>query len=195
MERLISLVELWDMFEIAILVSLVGALIGHYKRNACIMLPVISIDYHFDGFQKLRLTTHGSFVKGVLWGFTTLKAAVLFGLFLLGFRFGENKETDPILFELGVLGDLLIGAGAGVIAKSTVSLTGTENPLSIIVTSLLAGFAGLSYIQKFQQQTLDNASIEYEDKLEKTEEYKEGTQHTSSSNEVAATHEKKSYKK
>ncbi|KGX87629.1 hypothetical protein [Pontibacillus marinus] len=194
MERIISLVELWDMFEVAILVSLVGALIGHYKRNACILLPIISIDYRFDGFKELHLSSHGPIMKGVLWGFTTLKAAVLFFLFLLGFRFGENKETDPILFELGVLGDLLIGAGAGVIAKSTISLTGTENPLSVIVTSLLAGFAGLSYIQKFQQQSLDNATIEYQEKLDRTEEYGESTQHTSPSNEVAATHEKKSYK-
>ncbi|QSS98609.1 hypothetical protein IMZ31_10850 [Pontibacillus sp. ALD_SL1] len=191
MDQVYSLVELWDIFKLAILVSLVGALIGHYKRNACILLPIVSIDFKFKGFEEWSRSSHRGLIKALMLIVTIANACVSFLLFLVGIRYGDNKNTDPILFELGVIGDLIIGVGAGIIAKSTVTLTGTENQLSIIVTSLLAGYAGLSYIQKYQKESLENACIDYEQKLACSEEDRSPHVYRKkdSSDEIAATKE------
>ncbi|MFC0522817.1 hypothetical protein ACFFGV_04335 [Pontibacillus salicampi] len=190
MEEVKSLMELWEAYKVAILVSLVGALIGHYKRNSCILLPIVSLDYKFKDFKKLKRKSYSTIVRSVMFVLTTLKAFVYFILFLVGVRFGDNKDTDPILFELGVLGDLIIGVGAGVIAQSTITMSGTHNQLSVVVTALLAGFAGLSYIQKFQKDSLDGVGKEYKAKLADTEEYITSDIKEDASNEVAATREK-----
>ncbi|KGP73366.1 hypothetical protein [Pontibacillus yanchengensis] len=191
MEDFKTLVELWEIYKVAILVSLVGALIGHYKRNSCILLPIVSIDYKFKDFKRLKRKSYSTFKKGLMGLLITLKAFVYFVLYLVGIRFGDNKDTDPILFELGVIGDLIIGIGAGVIAQSTIIMSGAHDQLSVVVTALLAGFAGLSYIQKFQKESLDHAGIEYRAKLAQAEEYAVQIKKESSSNqEVAATREK-----
>jgi len=54
------------------------------------------------------------------------------------------------MLELGFLGDLLVGIGTGILAKTALALTNTSNDFSVVSASLLAGFAGLSYIQTLQ---------------------------------------------
>jgi hypothetical protein len=67
-------------------------------------------------------------------------------LFLLGYR-GKSNATDRIFIDLGFLEDLLIAIGTGILAKTALALAETDNNFAVISSSLLAGYAGLSYLK------------------------------------------------
>ncbi|PGP33850.1 hypothetical protein [Bacillus thuringiensis] len=161
-----SLSALYLEFRVAIIASLIGAIIGHFKSNGYIQMPTVIIDY-----EKTIICKEDSpiLLKFLNWLICPFEIA----LFLVGIRFGENKEKGAIFIELGFIGDMLVGIGAGILAKAALSLAATTNGYSVISTSLLAGFGGLSYIQSQQTKSLNQDKDNYQQKLEAvtTEEY------------------------
>lgn len=161
-----SLSALYLEFRVAIIASLIGAIIGHFKSNGYIQMPTVIIDYEKTNFFKADSPI---LLKSLNW----LICPFEISLFLVGIRFGNNKEKGAIFIELGFIGDMLVGIGAGILAQSALSLAETTNVYSVISTSLLAGFGGLSYIQSQQTKSLNQDKDNYLQKLEAvtTEEY------------------------
>lgn len=56
------------------------------------------------------------------------------------------------LFDLGFLGDLLIAIGTGILAKTALSMANTTDNFAVVSSSLLAGYAGLSYLKSKQNK-------------------------------------------
>ncbi|MEI2393505.1 hypothetical protein V8V55_27320 [Priestia megaterium] len=70
-------------------------------------------------------------------------------MYIVGIQIGKKRE--PLSFDLGYFGDLLVGVGAGILAKVTIELGDIDNDYALISAALLAGFAGMSYMLKFQR--------------------------------------------
>lgn len=162
-ESTLSLYSLFIEFRVAIIASLIGAIIGHYKSNGFIQMPTVTINYE-----------QSNVCKGNVWltPINWIICAVEIILFILGIRFGKNRKKGTIVIELGFMGDMLVGIGAGILAKATLSLADTTNLYSVISASLLAGFGGLSYIQSQQSKSLNRSKGEYEEIIDSLEDIK-----------------------
>ncbi|MFS0724852.1 hypothetical protein [Paenibacillus sp. 1P07SE] len=148
MEQITSVQQFITWFGLPIAMSLIGGLIGHFVKNGIIELPKFVIEYTEDpqswpASRLLRsLYRTGSFL-----------------LFLIGYRNRANA-TDKVFFDLGFLGDLLIAVGTGILAKTALALANTDSPYAVISSSLLAGYAGLSYLKSKQHKEIADTVIE-----------------------------------
>lgn len=150
-----SFATFWEVFKLPIFTSLIGAVIGHYKKNGVIQFPIIYFPYEQNDYVKNS--------RGLKKISAFLYTIFDFTIFVTGIRTKNGNEKDGIIIDLGFVGDLLIGVGAGILAKSALSLSHTQNEFAIITTSLLAGCAGLSYIKSKQIDHLDVKAQKYED--------------------------------
>lgn len=153
----------WDSFLFSIVISLLGAIIGHLRINGSIQMPVILITYKkANSLTDTKSKWYTNLFK-LLW------LPFDFLLFLIGFRVGNNKEASAIAIELGFLGDMLVGVGTGALAFAAIGLTGSENIYSLMTTALIAGYGGFSYIQSIQEDSFNKNTSNYSDKLDSTE--------------------------
>jgi hypothetical protein len=165
MEPIVSWTDFWETFRLSISISLLGALIGHYSKNGVIQFPLFVIPYERSEWFTRCLE------YPLRWGNILRKIVVylLLGpvdvvLFILGFR-GEQLGSKRGYLELGLLGDILIGIGTGVLAKTAVEMAGSHNLFAEVSAAFIAGFAGLSYIRERQRkdlgidQNLDPSSV------------------------------------
>lgn len=132
-----TLQDFIEAFGLAIGMSLIGGLIGHFVKNGIIELPRIVIEYRGAGVRG----SDGS-LQRIRWWRRLCQQAV----FSLGIR-NRRNAADRIYFDLGFAGDLLIAVGTGILAKTALALVNTDDPYAVISTSLLAGYAGLSYMK------------------------------------------------
>ena len=153
MHLFISWDDFWITFRLSILISLIGALIGHYSKNGVIQFPLFVIPYERSEWLNRCLQTQGRW-EGLRKGLThLLLTPVDLLLFILGFR-SDPYGSQRVYLELGLLGDILIGVGTGILAKTTVEMAGSTNPYAEVSAAFIAGFAGLSYIRERQRKDL-----------------------------------------
>jgi hypothetical protein len=150
-----------DSFKLPVSMSLIGSIIGHYRKNGVIQWPIFFIPYK-----------PGEFLKDCAWWLKPIRwfyIIIDFILYILGIHIGEKRES--ISFDLGFLGDLLVGVGTGILAKTVLELADVKNEFAVVSTSLLAGFAGMSYIislqnkdfeERLQKQADVQANVEFE---------------------------------
>lgn len=165
METAISWTNFWETFRLSILISLLGALIGHYSKNGVIQFPLFVIPYERSQFL-IKCTNYplkwGKMFRTVFVYLILLPLDVL--LFIIGLR-SETHGDRRVYLELGLLGDILIGVGTGVLAKTAVEMAGSSNLYAEVSAAFIAGFAGLSYIRERQRkdlgldQVLDPSSV------------------------------------
>lgn len=136
----------WETFRLSILMSLLGALIGHYSKNGVIQLPLFVIPYEKGEIAK-KAAAYWRILK---WPFIMID----YVRFLIGLRSNEEQAGKRTYFELGFLGDILIGIGTGILAKTAIELSETQNVFAEISASFISGFAGLSYIRERQKKDL-----------------------------------------
>jgi hypothetical protein len=129
-----------EVFGLSISMSLVGGLIGHFVKNGIIELPKLVIEYDED---DLKLSSN--------WLLKWLQRVYYFIIFVIGFRDNSNAKKK-IFFDLGFLGDLLIAIGTGILAKTALSMANTSDNFAVVSSSLLAGYAGLSYLKGKQNK-------------------------------------------
>ncbi|ANS74763.1 hypothetical protein AWM70_09280 [Paenibacillus yonginensis] len=154
MHAAVSWPEFWSTFRVSILISLLGALIGHYSKNGVIQFPLFVIPYERSSWFSQCLD------YPLKWGNLLRKVIVylLLGpidllLFVIGFR-GDQYGSKRVYLELGWMGDILIGVGTGILAKTAVEMAGTNNLYAEVSAAFIAGFAGLSYIRDRQRKDL-----------------------------------------
>lgn len=140
--------EFKQTFALPIIMSLIGAIIGHYGKNGIIQMPIIVIKFESGSYFK----DSKWFMKPIRWFYIFFD----FLFFIIGFRFHKSQDKEGVWMDLGFLGDMLIGVGTGILAKCTLAVLNTPSDFVVITTSLLAGFAGLSYIQAKQDKYLVN---------------------------------------
>lgn len=154
METAISWANFWGTFRLSILISLLGALIGHYSKNGVIQFPLFVIPYERSQFL-IRCINYplkwGNMFRTILVYIFLLPIDVLF--FILGLR-AEMHGDKRVYLELGLLGDILIGIGTGILAKTAVEMAGSSNLYAEVSAAFIAGFAGLSYIRERQRKDL-----------------------------------------
>ncbi|MEK4568789.1 MULTISPECIES: hypothetical protein [Bacillus] len=127
---------------VSLICSLIGSLIGHFKLNGVISLPVVYFFYECNLKYE-----NGEWKKNLI----KLPLIIIdFLLFLIGLRFKNNLRQGAITLELGFLGDMLVGVGTGIIAYSAVMASGTTSMPALMTSSLLAGYGGFTYLQKMQ---------------------------------------------
>lgn len=170
MEQISTVAEFMHWFGLPIAMSLIGGLIGHFVKNGIIELPKVVIEY---SEEPKTLSSNG-----VL---RFLQRTGRFLLFLLGYR-NERNASAKVFFDLGFLGDLLIAIGTGILAKTALALANTDSPYAVISSSLLAGYAGLSYLKSKQEKEITSTV------LETLEESEEGADKTSRKAEQVETH-------
>lgn len=129
-----------EVFGLAISMSLIGGLIGHFVKNGIIELPKLVIEYDEDG---LTLSSN--------WFVKWIQRLYYFVIFIIGIRDHSNAKKK-IFFDLGFLGDLLIAIGTGILAKTALSMASTTDNFAVVSSSLLAGYAGLSYLKGKQNK-------------------------------------------
>lgn len=129
-----------QVFGLPISMSLVGGLIGHFVKNGIIELPKLVIEYDEEG---ITLSSN--------WFIKWLQRLFYFVIFVIGFRDHSNAKKK-IFFDLGFLGDLLIAIGTGILAKTALSMANTTDNFAVVGSSLLAGYAGLSYLKSKQNK-------------------------------------------
>lgn len=122
--------------------SLIGGLIGHFVKNGIVEMPKLVIEYDEDG---LTLSSN--------WLVKWIQRIYYFIIFVVGFRDHRNAKKK-IFFDLGFLGDLLIATGTGILAKTALAMANTSDNFAVISSSLLAGYAGLSYLKGLQNREL-----------------------------------------
>jgi hypothetical protein len=130
------------VFGLPISMSFIGGLIGHFVKNGIVEMPKLVIEYDEDG---LALSSN-RFVK---WG----QRIYYFVIFAIGLRDQRNVKKR-IFFDLGFVGDLLIAIGTGILAKTALAMANTSDNFAVISSSLLAGYAGLSYLKSKQNREL-----------------------------------------
>gem|GEM_PF-1963954 len=157
MEQITTVSEFMHWFGLPIAMSLIGGLIGHFVKNGIIELPKVVIEYTEDA-ETISSN----------WALRVLQRTGRFLLFLLGYR-NERNASAKVFFDLGFLGDLLIAIGTGILARTALAMANTDNPYAVISSSLLAGYAGLSYLKSKQEKEITSTV------LETMEESEEGT--------------------
>lgn len=149
--------EFIQVFGLPISMSLIGGLIGHFVKNGIVELPKLVIEYDEEG---LTLSSN--------WFVKWIQRLYYFLIFVIGFR-DHNNAKKKIFFDLGFLGDLLIAIGSGILAKTALAMANTSDDFAIISSSLLAGYAGLSYLKGKQNKELaDLFPEEMEDQNSRT---------------------------
>jgi len=156
-EQITTVSEFMHWFGLPIAMSLIGGLIGHFVKNGIIELPKVVIEYTEDA-ETISSN----------WALRVLQRTGRFLLFLLGYR-NERNASAKVFFDLGFLGDLLIAIGTGILARTALAMANTDNPYAVISSSLLAGYAGLSYLKSKQEKEITSTV------LETMEESEEGT--------------------
>ncbi|WP_261133799.1 hypothetical protein [Bacillus sp. Marseille-Q3570] len=142
--------EFWVQFNLPIIMGLIGAVIGHYRNHGVIQLPTISIPYRIP----IQLKGWYNITKFPL--HIIILIVIDFICFIIGLRIWKRDTDDEeildetIMIDLGFLGDMLIGVAAGILAKTAIELADVQSQFALISTSLLAGFAGLSYLKSQQ---------------------------------------------
>ncbi|RCW45437.1 hypothetical protein [Paenibacillus prosopidis] len=134
--------EFIQVFGLPISMSLIGGLIGHFVKNGIVELPKLVIEYDEEG---LTLSSN--------WFVKCIQRLYYFLIFVIGFR-NHNNAKKKIFFDLGFLGDLLIAIGTGILAKTALAMANTSDNFAVISSSLLAGYAGLSYLKGKQNKEL-----------------------------------------
>ncbi|MGM0884064.1 MAG: hypothetical protein ACQEXQ_23885 [Bacillota bacterium] len=134
--------EFIQVFGLPISMSLIGGLIGHFVKNGIVELPKLVIEYDEEG---LTLSSN--------WFVKWIQRLYYFLIFVIGFR-NHNNAKKKIFFDLGFLGDLLIAIGTGILAKTALAMANTSDNFAVISSSLLAGYAGLSYLKGKQNKEL-----------------------------------------
>jgi hypothetical protein len=134
--------EFIQVFGLPISMSLLGGLIGHFVKNGIVELPKLVIEYDEEG---LTLSSN--------WFIKWIQRLYYILIFVIGFRDHRNAKKK-IFFDLGFLGDLLIAIGTGILAKTALAMANTSDNYAIISSSLLAGYAGLSYLKGKQNKEL-----------------------------------------
>ncbi|WP_028610195.1 hypothetical protein [Paenibacillus harenae] len=134
--------EFIDAFGLPISMSLIGGLIGHFVKNGIVELPKLVIEYDEEG---LPLSAN--------WFVRWIQRLYFFFIFMVGFRNHRNAKKK-IFFDLGFFGDLLIAIGSGILAKTALAMANTTDSFAVISSSLLAGYAGLSYLKGKQNKEL-----------------------------------------
>jgi len=136
----------WVTFKLPIAMSLIGAVIGHYRKNGVIQMPIFSIKYkrgpHFKNMPNWLIP--------IRWMYYLVDLVT----YVIGLRWDSERPREAIWIDLGFLGDMLVGVGTGILAKTALAITNNTNPYLVISTSLLAGFAGLSYILSRQSSDM-----------------------------------------
>lgn len=154
-----SLNEFWDYFKLPISMSLIGAIIGHYRKNGVIQWPIFNIAYEKGPFFENK--------SGIMKIIRCIYLFFDFIFYIIGIHIGKKRE--PVSFDLGYFGDLLVGIGAGIIAKCIIEVGDVENQFALISSSLLAGFAGMSYMLAFQRKEEEKWESETNFALNNTE--------------------------
>ncbi|MCA0754793.1 hypothetical protein KP806_06995 [Paenibacillus sp. N4] len=131
-----------QVFGLPISMSFIGGFIGHFVKNGIVEMPKLVIEYDEEG---LKLSPN--------WLLKWIQRIYYFIIFILGLRDQRNAKKK-IFFDLGFLGDLLIAIGTGILAKTALAMASTDDPYAVISTSLLAGYAGLSYLKSKQNKEL-----------------------------------------
>ncbi|RXZ82713.1 hypothetical protein EBB07_09465 [Paenibacillaceae bacterium] len=157
MEQITSIQEFIQVFGLPIAMSLIGGLIGHFVKNGIIELPKFVIEY--DEEQQWEGSPNK--MPGAL------QRGGAFILFLIGYR-NRHNAAKKVFFDLGFLGDLLIAVGTGILAKTALALANTDSAFAVISSSLLAGYAGLSYLKAKQNKELADTVPEEVGKAELT---------------------------
>lgn len=141
-------------YRLPVLMSLTGALIGHFSHYDSIQFPMILILYK-----------KGNFLENCAWYWMPIRIIYLcldFLIFILGLRFKETDANIGIYIEMGFLGDLLVGIGTGILAKTALALSDVNNDFAVVSSSLLAGFVGLSYItSKLEKKEKEEQESQY----------------------------------
>lgn len=140
-----SLHDFLKLFGLPISMSLIGGLIGHFVKNGIIELPKLVIEYDEEG---ITLSSN--------WFVKWIQRVYYFLIFLIGLRNKRNAKKK-IFIDLGFLGDLLIAIGTGIVAKTALAMAKTDDDFAVISSSLLAGYAGLSYLKGKQNNDLANS--------------------------------------
>lgn len=140
-----SLHDFLKLFGLPISMSLIGGLIGHFVKNGIIELPKLVIEYDEEG---ITLSSN--------WFVKWFQRVYYFLIFLIGLR-NKRDAKKKIFIDLGFLGDLLIAIGTGIVAKTALSMAKTDDDFAVISSSLLAGYAGLSYLKGKQNNDLANS--------------------------------------
>ncbi|WP_424766878.1 hypothetical protein [Paenibacillus sp. sgz302251] len=136
--------EFLDVFGLAISMSLIGGLIGHFAKNGIVEMPKLVIEYDEEG---LKLSTN--------WLIRWVQRLYYFLIFVIGFRDHHNAKKK-IFFDLGFLGDLLIAIGTGILAKTALAMANTTDNFAVVSSALLAGYAGLAYMKGKQNKELSD---------------------------------------
>ncbi|KKB35400.1 hypothetical protein [Bacillus thermotolerans] len=146
----ISLAEFWSLYKVSIFMSLLGALIAHYVRKGTVQVPFLVIPYRKGKWTKkaVSLNVRRVWYRPLSFIFTIVD----FLLFIVGMRWDEEQAKRRIYFELGFLGDVLIGVGAGILSKTALQVTDIESIYAEVSAALLAGIAGLAYIRERQRK-------------------------------------------
>lgn len=131
-----------DAFRLPIAMSVVGSLVGHYVKNDTIELPRLIIEYE-EKEGALSTKKPIRFLQRIFY----------FLLFFIGYR-SKSNATHRVFFDLGFVGDLLIGIATGILARTALAMANTDNHFAVISTSLLAGYAGLSYLKAKQNEEI-----------------------------------------
>lgn len=131
-----------QVFGLPISMSFIGGLIGHFVKNGIVEMPKLVIEYDEEG---LKLSPN--------WLLKWIQRIYYFIIFVIGLR-DQHNAKKKIFFDLGFLGDLLIAIGTGILAKTALAMASTDDPYAVVSTSLLAGYAGLSYLKGKQNKEL-----------------------------------------
>ncbi|MDQ0058614.1 hypothetical protein [Paenibacillus harenae] len=148
LEDIRNLNDFLAVFGLPIAMSLIGGLIGHFVKNGIVELPKFVIEYDEEG-------ANFSGSKLIRW----VQRPIRFLFFMIGYRNGGGAKKN-IFFDLGFFGDLLIAIGTGIVAKCTLAMANTDNIYAVVSSSLLAGYAGLSYLKAKQSKEIADTVIE-----------------------------------
>lgn len=172
----------WVTFRLPVAMSLLGAVIGHYRKNGVIQFPIVSISYQ----RGPHLADLKSWFRPLRWVYLFID----FITYVIGLRWDKGRPREAVLIDLGFLGDMLVGVGTGILAKTGLSATNTTSVWATVSTSLLAGFAGLSYIQSMQLKDIHIGTDQRQKQLEAASRnaptFAEGTQEPAASIEKDA---------
>jgi hypothetical protein len=140
-------------FKLPVSMSLIGAMIGHFRKNGVINMPTVSISY----VPGPVLENPQGFWQHIGRGLYLIVDCILylFGVHIKRSGSRDIQERYGVYIDLGFFGDLLVGIGTGILAKTALEMADVNNDFALVSGSLLAGFAGMSYIIRKQETEED----------------------------------------